>query len=718
MTFSDASVEDPSITCDQQGKYELEVTAVSGSASVSDVVVIYVHDSANNQLLAHYDFDDAATSPDVLDVTGNGFDTTCTVSNPEVIDGYIAGSEAAVSMGTTPAKWLIPGTEPNAVVDSQDLTYGYTFSVWFRAPVDVVNFDRIAFLVDGRAELSVQNNKARWIKPYDAVFSTTLINDAQWHHFVGVYDPFNNYSGLYLDGVLETTSDTDIREFYFPISSSCIGGKPSSNQFAGDIDDVRFYNYPMTEEDIQALHVSQNPLYIDAGENGFVAVNEALALDGTVTGDYTSLVWTKVSGPGNAVFTDSGIEDPEVTFDHGGIYELQLEAVVGGSTISDTVTLYVDGTEYDQLMAHWDFEDLSSDPNAYDVTGHGFDGMCSISSATVIPGYIWGSSGAVSLGSSQATWDIAEPAGLDENINTLAFGCTLSTWMRNPVAGVNDWSRVLSIIPGEVDLFCRSDGTVGYYQYGGGRLFSTSNLNDNLWHHVVVTHDPVSDYSALYIDGVLENTGDCDFSEFSFTGIDSYIARNNSSNPALYSGDLDDIRVYNYPMDEADTLALFYDTVPMYVNAGSDADYYPDLAPTLDLNAVVVDHGLSSTLTWSVSDAPAGATVDFGDAGSAATTAVFSEEGTYELNVELVIGTDSISDTIVVTVIDPDCQDVISAELGYPADLNDDCYVDLDDLQIFVSVWLSQTDLVDFAGFAGYWGECNNPDDSSCNWPF
>jgi lysophospholipase L1-like esterase/fibronectin type 3 domain-containing protein len=83
-----------------------------------------------------------------------------------------------------------------------------------------------------------------------------------------------------------------------------------------------------------------------------------------------------------------------------------------------------------------------------------------------------------------------------------------------------------------------------------------------------------------------------------------------------------------------------------------------------------------------------------------------------------------------------DCSDVQGGGYGLTSDINDDCYVDSNDLSVIANYWLYTTcaglgdcenadlepdgdvDLIDFSDFAIDWLSCNYPGDSGClkNW--
>ena len=55
----------------------------------TDTVSFYVRDPDDNQLLAHWDFEDIATNPVLVDISGNGYNGTASISDPNVAEGVL-----------------------------------------------------------------------------------------------------------------------------------------------------------------------------------------------------------------------------------------------------------------------------------------------------------------------------------------------------------------------------------------------------------------------------------------------------------------------------------------------------------------------------------------------------------------------------------------------------------------------------------------------------
>eukprot|EP00494_Astrolonche_serrata_P014473 UN14605 len=88
---------------------------------------------------------------------------------------------------------------------------------------------------------------------------------------------------------------------------------------------------------------------VDAGDNATVIMTVAAAgvvLDATVSDDGLpggglTHTWSRISGPDTAAFSDTGTEDPTVTFPATGIYEFNLNVDDSELDTDDTVQITV-----------------------------------------------------------------------------------------------------------------------------------------------------------------------------------------------------------------------------------------------------------------------------------------------------------------------------------------------------------------------------------------
>lgn len=121
-----------------------------------------------------------------------------------------------------------------------------------------------------------------------------------------------------------------------------------------------------------------------------------------------------------------------------------------------------------------------------------------------------------------------------------------------------------------------------------GALVSSSVITDDLWHHIVLQNDGNTTY--MYVDGVLDGSLP-----------DVLTVGNGSANNKLYfgtsnlniqsfSGSLNDARIYNRILTEAEIEALFTGIEPVSVKE-TESSFKPDVSiyPNPTSNRIVVD---------------------------------------------------------------------------------------------------------------------------------
>ena len=85
------------------------------------------------------------------------------------------------------------------------------------------------------------------------------VNDGQWHHVVGTFD--GNRLSLYVDGQLDTSATliANPRKIHVTDDPVYIGAnvQEEGRNWNGLVDEVRIYNYALSEEEIQALYASE-----------------------------------------------------------------------------------------------------------------------------------------------------------------------------------------------------------------------------------------------------------------------------------------------------------------------------------------------------------------------------------------------------------------------------------------------------------------------------
>jgi hypothetical protein len=143
--------------------------------------------------------------------------------------------------------WIkVPASQPdtvgtvNSIVEKWSASGGYPYIIRVFNQTDATNPHKIYV-----ARYDQTNNPQ--------IISNSTVNDNQWHNVI--FTKVGSTLYLYLDGKLEGTS-SDSTNTTTTNSSGIYFGKRGSNTryFAGQIDDVRIYNYSLLEDNVQNIY--------------------------------------------------------------------------------------------------------------------------------------------------------------------------------------------------------------------------------------------------------------------------------------------------------------------------------------------------------------------------------------------------------------------------------------------------------------------------------
>jgi hypothetical protein len=194
----------------------------------------------------------------------------------------------------------------------------------------------------------------------------------------------------------------------------------------------------------------------------------------------------------------------------------------------------------------WKLDEMSGDV-AFDSSGYGNHG-------TVIGGPQWVDGikgGAIKLD------------GIDDYINCgndqsldIAAQITIAAWVKTEDAG--NGKHVPFVTKGDHSYGLKhySQNSIEFFIYSGGwwqaARFPVDGSFNGLWHHVAGTYDGA--YIRLFVDGTLK-------ASTAYSGLiasssfDVNIGRNSEAN-RYYNGLIDDVRIYNYALDESEIASL------------------------------------------------------------------------------------------------------------------------------------------------------------------
>lgn len=359
-TFSATDVLGPTVTFEVAGTYELFLTATDLDAKdANDAMIVLVLEP---QLVRHWSMD--------VDPNDEG--------NGALVGGaFIDTTDAAVGtgsvnlMGTGPTDPNMPRIEVGAATDLDFGLTNWTVAGWVKTTHtgtgdankgvifgnggDSGGGHRYTLIVsegsEGRVDLVADDDSNKNTARTDGT-----VNDGIWHFIVGLRE--GNEIRIYRDGLLEDTeglpdvydlSGTSQHDSYIGVITHH-GNSGLYKHLYGSVDDVRIYNYAISQEQIEGLAgMGELPPVVDAGGDIVVQLKpgEKITLAGLAE-DYgiagpLGILWTTESdlSVADAIFTDATSAVTEVEFPAFGIYVLTLSADDGTSVVSDSIQIEV-----------------------------------------------------------------------------------------------------------------------------------------------------------------------------------------------------------------------------------------------------------------------------------------------------------------------------------------------------------------------------------------
>ena len=406
---------------------------------------------------------------------------------------------------------------------------------------------------------------------------------------------------------------------------------------------------------------------VDAGTDQTITLANDASLDGTVSDDglpvtpgTVTTLWTVTSGPatGAVTFADDALVDTTASFSLEGTYVLDLEATDGELTSNAQVTVTVNATTGSgDLLGHWLLNE-GSGTAAGDSSGNGNNGI-------LTNGPVWNGS--------ELLFD-----GVDDYVNLGALdvpgsALTLTGWVQtdNLTNCAFQDCRILSKATGTAEqdhywmistLKVGSATRLRFRLKAGGTtstlVASSGDLaNDELF-HIAATYDGST--MRLYKDGIevgsLAKTGavEVDNTVEAWIGTSPTVA---TSRP--WRGLIADVRVYQTALTAGEVNTVKDSYNPGGGNAAPTVDAGTDQTITLPadatLDGTVNDDGEPNppgavTTLWTVTSGPATGTVTFADDALVDTTASFSLDGTYVLDLSADDGELTSNAEVTVTV--------------------------------------------------------------------
>jgi hypothetical protein len=564
---------------------------VAGDATrASSPIVIDVPPS---ELISHWTFN-ATLEDEIADNIGT--------FNGDVEPNYVTGYD-----GTPESAIRFDGIDDHIQVN-RTIQNDFTIALWIRTSVQQVNLGAQYWQGSGLVYADVPggaNDFGTSVNgdlfgfgignPDTTVLSLSPVIEARWVHVTAVRQIDANAGNvrlrIYVDGF---RNGEVIHANTAPLDASAtitIGGNALDNHlFTGDIDEVRLYNYVLSDAEIAALaEGAVNPVCPTQGDthcNGFTVTGP----DGGGSGSYAveaagtddsgeEVLYTFTAVSGFTSLRAGPQPEPIANFNLTvGTWDITVTAdddIGCDDKANDAVCTQSYEVEPAEpaLVGHWTF-----DATLEDEVGDNIGTFLGDVEPLYVEGFDGKSEGAIRFD------------GIDDYVQVnrvIQEDFTISIWLRadvpQPTTGADQYWQgtglVYADVPGGANDFGLSVlGEIPGFGIGNPdqTVLGTTSVTNGDWIHLAVTRgvDTESGVSRLeiYIDGNFD--GSIDNPNLAALDATAMIAIGaNSVDARYFSGDLDDVRLYNYVLtpEEIAELAQGTTTGGGFVRGDADA---------------------------------------------------------------------------------------------------------------------------------------------------
>lgn len=449
------------------------------------------------------------------------------------------------------------------------------------------------------------------------VVSTGNVFDGTWHHIAWVDD--NGTVALYIDGVLDATSFSYSRAGTFTFDRTTLGTlirtAVDSHYFNGAVDDLSFWERPLTQAEVQDIMANGISVPVPAlpptlfaepvsqTKNFQDAVTFSVIAQGTRPNNVLTYQWNKNNSP----ITDATNRTYRIfnlaTENSGELYSVTVSNAAGFVTSSNaTLTVLPDGPPdvRSNLVSFWPFDSVTNDNGVYstiDTYARNDLILSNMTELSVVGGqfgnalefdnllftYAIRNGGTPSYstnGYSVSMW-VYKPDGTTAFQNDVRVFSESSTNNNTPLFTIGTTSAETT----SAKIYIRNDANHELLNRA-----STRPVFDGVWHHILWVDN--NGVAKLYIDGVLDET------DFTYTP-EGTLSLDTTSVGAIVR-----TSVGNYIYCDVDELAVWnrglsYTEVQEVRNNGVP----PPLAPTppeITLQPVGTNVFTGSTVSFSV----------------------------------------------------------------------------------------------------------------------
>jgi len=403
---------------------------------------------------------------------------------------------------------------------------------------------------------------------YDGAMHDTGVTviDGDWHHIACVVYDAANVFYVYIDGEYVLGFDSTVSAAgndLLSLGQEYDGGLATGDFYQGSMDDVRVYDEALNGGDILSLYyagldmpvigVFPNSFSFTVDDGGVTAdQNLTIANIGVDTLNWTvseSCSWLSVS-PASGSSTGEA-DDVALSVDVSGLsageYYCDLtitDPLAANSPLTVPVYLYVKG-----VVTHWALDETSG-TTAHDPVG-GKDGTL-YGSPVWVDGQIGGA----------LSFDGVDDYVVSDSVcgGIAGYDFTISAWIKSETVNpATQFILSLNTFDGDNRILAGTLAGVSTLSIYDGAMHETGvTVIDGDWHHIAYVVDDAGDAFTVYIDGV----NVLSFPSTVSIAADDLLSLGQEYDLGLatgdfYKGSMDDVRVYNEPLSDADALELY-----------------------------------------------------------------------------------------------------------------------------------------------------------------
>ena len=487
-------------------------TSININTGATDTNLGSIIPDLDNSLVSLYTMDDVNGST-LIDKMGNN-------------NGIIVGGTTQV-VGKFGKALKFNGTDSRVTFNSHIVENVFTISLWFNAK-NLPPGSSDAYYM---SQSSVNRNLGtRFGDTYSwtSLGAGPAIQTDTWYHIIYTYDGTNGSE--YLNGNLVVGP----LPFTLGVSGNLTFGSYDqwSGFFDGSLDDVAIFNRVLTPDEITAL-------YNGTSINHTSTLSEGLHTYKAFAEDLAGNVASSSLSTFN-INTDTTA--PDISYSYGTPSNSSIQNSTSANVIASTTDdrgQHSVFTDWNNSLVGW----WKLNGDVTDSSGNGNDGTNHGATPTI-----------GKLGGAMSFDGTSDYVDLGSSLNLSPQHMTVSLWAKTSSAafgvmyahGRTPWDGFeISQVGGSLRVTSETPGTVDFWSNIGG-------LNDNSWHHVVLTYDGAT--AMIYVDGSAHGSasGNIPYN----TAYDNYIGMRGDG--SSFNGSIDDVQIYNRALS-SDEVASLYD---------------------------------------------------------------------------------------------------------------------------------------------------------------